>query len=125
MTDDMLVAEARKHLGVFCLRTASLSAGSVAAALLTDSGSIYTGICMDLACGIGFCAEHATVADMLKNRETAIRKVVAVDADGTLPPCGRCRELMIQVDGRNFTCEVILADGNRPLGELLPHYWNA
>ena len=39
-------------------------------ALETASGNVYTGINLDLACGIGFCAEHSAVAEMLKARET-------------------------------------------------------
>jgi hypothetical protein len=52
------------------------SAGSVGAAILTAQGNIYTGICIDLACGLGFCAEVAAVAEMLKARE---RHVLAVE----------------------------------------------
>ena len=36
----------------------SASAGSVAAALLTDKGNVYTGVCIDTPCSMGFCAEH-------------------------------------------------------------------
>ena len=121
MENELLLAEAGKHLGQFCLSEASLTAGSVSAALVTEAGNVYRGICLDLACGIGFCAEHAAIASMLLNRETVIKKIVAVTDDGILPPCGRCRELMLQVDRRNSDCVVILPMGvTRKLGELLP-----
>jgi len=32
------------------------SAGTVAAALKTSAGNIYTGICLDFPSGMGFCA---------------------------------------------------------------------
>ncbi|HVJ73172.1 MAG TPA: cytidine deaminase [Casimicrobiaceae bacterium] len=119
-----LVAEARAVLGKFVLVKPSISAGGVAAALETTSGRIYTGICLDLACGIGFCAEHAAIAEMLKSRETAIRRIVAIDAEGVLAPCGRCRELIIQVDRSNLDCEVILpGDTVARMADLLPRAW--
>jgi cytidine deaminase len=75
------------------------SAGSVGAAILTAKGNIYTGICIDLACGLGFCAEVAAVADMLKARERHVLAVVAVSKRGVLfAPCGRCRETIAQVE---------------------------
>lgn len=124
MESQRLIAEAKKHVGEFPLSKAGLTAGSVAAALVTEAGNIYTGICLDLACGVGFCAEHAAIASMLQNRETVITKIVAVGRDKLLPPCGRCRELMVQVDRRNRECEVLLPDGtSRKLKELLPNSW--
>jgi len=41
--------------------SSNASAGSVAAALLSEHGNVYTGVCIDVPCGIGFCAEHAAV----------------------------------------------------------------
>jgi cytidine deaminase len=74
------------------------TSGDVAAALITTAGRVYTGVCIDTACSLGFCAEHAAVAEMLKARESEIRLIVAVDRAGAVrTPCGRCRELMWQV----------------------------
>ncbi len=97
--------------------------GKVAAAVLSDSGEIYTGICIDSACSLGFCAEHAAIAEMLKHRQTRIVAVVAVKANGAiLPPCGRCREFIYQVNRANLDTQVILGNGRIfPLSELLPH----
>ncbi len=120
-----LISEARKYAGEFKLSTDWLSAGSVSAAILTPTGKVYTGICIDAACGIGFCAEHAAVADMLKDRETRIEMVVAVDGNGKiLPPCGRCRELMMQINAQNGDTRVVV-EGERTvtLRDLLPFRW--
>jgi cytidine deaminase len=97
-------------------------AGGVAAAILSASGRIYTGVCIDTACGMGFCAEHAAVAEMLKSRDSAIALVVAVSAaDGVIAPCGRCRELMWQVNAQNRGARVIIGAGRTlTLAELLP-----
>lgn len=119
-----LIQLANTLVGEFPLSAEGLNAGSVAAALKTKKGSIYTGICLDLSCGIGFCAEHAAIAEMLKARETEIAMIVAVSADGILPPCGRCREMMAQVNRQNLNTQIILPSQRiRPLHELLPEYW--
>ena len=97
-------------------------AGDVAAALVTAAGNVYTGICVDTACSLGFCAEHAAVAEMLKAREAEVRTVVAVNSRGEiLPPCGRCRELLWQVHVRNRDAQVVVGPNElRSLAELLP-----
>jgi len=119
-----LIDAAKDVRGQMQLGGEHFSAGCVAAALRTEAGNIYTGICIDLACGIGFCAEHAAIAEMLKNRETKIDMIVAVSADSIIPPCGRCREMMAQVDEGNLGTQVILSgDRTVPLTELLPHRW--
>src|SRR5215216_4433894 len=82
--------------------SADCHAGDVAAALVTAAGHVYTGICIDTASSLGFCAEHAAVAEMLKAGEAEVRMVVAVQSSGgILAPCGRCRELLWQVHPRN------------------------
>ena len=61
---------------------------------------------------------------MIKGRETQIESIVAVCDDGVLAPCGRCRELLVQVDLRNFDARVGLPDGRVVrLRELLPDHW--
>jgi cytidine deaminase len=62
---------------------------------------------------------------MLKHRETRIAAIVALDATRILPPCGRCRELLLQVDADNGGAAVILAEDRTVLlRELLPEYWD-
>lgn len=121
MTEAELVAAATALAGEF--RTSEdCVAGGVAAALVSTSGRVYTGVCVDTACGMGFCAEHSAVAEMLKARESAIALVAAVSAaSGILVPCGRCRELMWQVDPRNRATRVVVGPGRAvTLAELLP-----
>ncbi|MGI4790842.1 MAG: hypothetical protein ACRYFS_18580, partial [Janthinobacterium lividum] len=94
-----LIEEAKKYVGEFYLSEPDdWTAASVSSALVTEAGNVYTGICLDLACGIGFCAEHSAIASMLQQRETVIKKIVAVNKHHVLAPCGRCRELMFQVN---------------------------
>ena len=99
-------------------------AGDVGCALLSQRGNLYLGVCIDTGSGMGFCAEHSAIAAMITAGETAIAKVVAISSDGkVMPPCGRCRELMYEIDASNLTStEVILAEDQAvKLSELLPH----
>ncbi len=118
-----LIDAAQSVEGTFELSESDLTAASVGAALRTSSGAVYTGVCLDLACGIGFCAEHAAIAEMLKDREVVIAAIVAVNDSQILSPCGRCRELMAQLTPRNADTLVILP-GERvvPLRDLLPEH---
>ena len=121
MTEAEQIAKATALAGEF--RTSdSCIAGEVAAVLVSASGRVYTGVCIDTACSLGFCAEHAAIAEMLKARESEIALVVAVSAKyGILLPCGRCRELMWQVDPRNRATRVIIGHSQVvTLAELLP-----
>jgi len=121
-----LVEIVRPLLGEMILSRPDMTASTVAAAIRTKSGRTYTGVCLHVSCGIGFCAEHAAIAEMIKGRETQIELLVAVCADGILAPCGRCRELMVQVDARNFEAEVALPNGTTTtLRNLLPDHWMA
>jgi cytidine deaminase len=118
-----LIDAARSVCGEFGLED-DFKAAFVGAAVRTAGGNIYTGVCIDLACGLGFCAEVSAIAEMLKNRETWITDVVAVTDEGILPPCGRCREMILQLDRRNFDCRVILGeDKATTLRQLLPNHW--
>lgn len=101
----------------------TVEAGGVAAALLTSEGNVYLGVCIDTACSLGFCAEHAAVAAMLTAGEDRVEKIVAVGADGQpMPPCGRCRELLCQLG--NLEAEVMVApDTVVTLRELMPCSW--
>lgn len=101
-------------------------AGHVGCALETVGGVVFTGICIDVPCSIGICAEQAAIAEMLKNRETKIKRIVAVYEDGSiLPPCGRCRELMSQLDLYNENTMVVVDfEKEVRLKELLPERWD-
>ena len=99
------------------------SVASVASALLTDKGNVYVGVCIDTACSMGFCAEHAAIAQMVLNEESRITRIVAVGVgDKVYPPCGRCREFMYQINYDNLDAEVLVAnDTVVKLEDLLPH----
>jgi cytidine deaminase len=121
VNDSGLIALARSLVGEF--RTSkNCVAGGVAAAIVSRSGRLYTGVCIDTSCSMGFCAEHAAVAEMLKARESEIATVVAVSGTkGIVAPCGRCREFMWQLDARNSSARVLVREDQAvTLAELLP-----
>lgn len=118
-----LIDKAKSVVGEFRIGP-DFTAASVGAALRTASGAIYTGVCFDITCGLGFCAEVSAIAQMLTHRETHIVSIVAVSENSILSPCGRCRETIVQVDLRNLDCLVILSeDRDIILRELIPHHW--
>lgn len=103
----------------------SAYAGSVAAAILTDKGNIYKGVCIDVPSSMGFCAEHSAIAAMVTAGESRIIKLVAVYHTGeVIPPCGRCRQFISQINDNNFQCEVMLKDKIVTISDLLPERWN-
>lgn len=100
-------------------------AGEVGAAILTKSGNVYTGVCIDTGCGMGFCAEHAAAAAMITAGESHVLKMIAVGCNGgIMPPCGRCREFISQLHEENLNAEVMVKKGVIvPIRELLPYDW--
>ncbi len=75
-----------------------IDAGGVAAAILSSSGKIYTGVCIDTCSTLGICAERNAIFNMITNGESIMQKVIAIMPDGkTGAPCGACRELMVQL----------------------------
>ena len=104
-----------------------IEAGGVAAAILTQAGHIYVGVCIDTSCTLGMCAERSAIANMLTHGESRIDKLVAVMEDGRVgSPCGACREFLMQLDRDSGDIEILVnADTEETvrLKELLPDWW--
>lgn len=105
-----------------------VEAGGVAAAILSESGRIYTGVCVDTCSTLGICAERNAIFNMLTNGEDRIRRVLAVMGSGkTGAPCGACRELMVQLMPNDYQKIEIMLDYESgrtiTLGELTPEWW--
>ena len=105
-----------------------VTAGEVSAAILSKSGRIYTGVCVDTCSTLGICAERNAIFNMITNGESEIDKVLAVMPDGTTgAPCGACRELMVQLMPETYKNVEIMLDYQRnkvvTLGELTPEWW--
>ena len=109
--------------------TPFMEAGGVAAAILTNKGNVYLGVCIDTCCSLGMCAERNAIANMITNGESRIVKLVCVMGDGRVgSPCGACREMMMQLDRHSPEIE-ILTDletlSTVTLGDLVPDWWGS
>lgn len=105
-----------------------IDAGGVAAAVLSSSGKIYTGVCIDTCSTLGICAERNAIFNMITNGEEKIEKVLAIMPDGKSgAPCGACRELMVQLMPNDYKNIEILLDYESErivkLGDITPEWW--
>ena len=104
-----------------------VDAGGVAAAILTEAGNIYTGVCIDTCCSLGMCAERNAIANMITNGESRIVKLVCLMGDGRVgSPCGACRELLMQLDPDSPKMEILTdreTEETVTLGDLCPDWW--
>lgn len=105
-----------------------IEAGSVAAAILTAEGKIFTGVCIDTCSTLGICAERNAIFNMITNGEEKIKRVLAIMPNGkTGTPCGACRELMVQLMPNDYKeIEIMLDYENKKvitLGEITPNWW--
>lgn len=103
-----------------------ICSGGVGAAVVSKSGAIYTGVCIDTDCSLGMCAERNAISTMITNGEYEIIMVVAVDKKGkVLPPCGACREFMMQLKNSSDT-EVLIDNKGKvvKLNELMPYSYS-
>ena len=98
------------------------------ASVMSASGKVFTGVCVDTACTLGICAERNAIFNMITNGEERILKVLAIMPDGRIgAPCGACRELMVQMMPDTYKDIRILMDRKTEktvtLGELTPDWW--
>lgn len=105
-------------------------AANVACAVEADNGEIFTGVC--IGGYLSVCAEQTALANMLSKTEPVVKRLVAVWRDESdelyvLPPCGRCREFLLNISQENLNTEIILGkDHQAKLKDLLPfHGWHA
>lgn len=105
-----------------------ISYGMVAAVLESESGKIYTGVNVDLFCGLGYCAERNAAGTMLTEGERVIKRIVCVNKRGNLmTPCGSCREFLYQLSPENKNTKFLTdlnSESYKTLKEFLPDWWN-
>lgn len=121
--DKRLIKKARSLVGEKPIRGGFVK--EVGCALITEKGRVFVGVNMDLAAGIGFCAEHTAISQMItQTDETHIKKIVSLKLDMILTPCGRCRELLNLLDKKNLNTEIIVSEDKKVLlKDLLPMAW--
>ncbi len=102
-----------------------VEAGQVAAALESDHGAIFCGVCLDTACSLGMCAERNAIGTMLTAGSSTVKRLVVVMPDGRLGlPCGACCELLLQLGAG--AAELLLETEpvrTTTISALLPQWW--
>jgi len=121
--DKQLIEKAKALVGERQIKGGTVK--EVGCVLITEKKKIFSGVSLHLSCGIGFCAEHTAISQMItQTDETHIKVIVAVSQKGILPPCGRCRELINILDSRNMETEIIISNTKKvKLRALLPFAW--
>ncbi len=105
-----------------------VTAGEVSAAVLSKTGKIYTGVCIDTCSTLGICAERNAIFNMITNGENEIERVLCIPPfEGKGAPCGACRELMVQLMPESYKDIEIMLDYKTgktvTLGEITPEWW--
>ncbi len=106
---------------------------NVVCALESESGEIYTGFCIESACGVmDLCAERVAALNMYVNSgETVVKRLIVFrdtppSGGGSGMPCGACREFFLQLSPKNKDMEILVDYASREtvtLGELIPNWW--
>jgi cytidine deaminase len=97
----------------------------VGAALLTSGGEVYTGCNIELSTyGLTICAERTAIFKAVSEGQKKF-KAIAVVSDDPLytPPCGSCRQVLVELAG-NIDFIMVNGRGTRKvlkLNSLLPH----
>ena len=101
----------------------------VGAALLTDSGKVYTGTNIENAAfGPTICAERVAIFKAISEGERDFSAIAVVGGkegviDGIFAPCGVCRQVMREFCSDDFTIIMGISETEykkATLGELLP-----
>lgn len=126
MTPEKLVTEAIKAMKY---SYAPYSSFNVGAALLANSGKVYTGCNIENSAYTPTnCAERTAFFKAVSEGEKSFSKIAVVGGlNGIIqkfcPPCGVCRQVMQEFCGSDFT--IYLYDGKNikeySKEELLPH----
>ena len=123
---DLLISKA-KEVQNHRILSPFIECGQVGAALMTKSGNIYTGVCIDTASTLGICAERNAIHTMITNGESQIDRIVCIDSKGNAgAPCGACRELIMQLDKDSKDIKFLMNTNTYEyvtMKELVPNWW--
>lgn len=97
---------------------------AVGAALLTKSGTIYTGCNIENAAyPVSVCAERTAIFKAVSEGEMAFEAIAVATLDGKGYPCGSCRQVMAEF-ALDMTVMLVDAEGRitveSSVRELLP-----
>lgn len=97
---------------------------SVGAALVFDDGSLFCGTNVESASyGLTQCAERVAIGSAVTaGRRRLLMAVITSSAPQVLPPCGACRQVLVEF-GPDAVVFSVAPDGSQrrwSMGELLP-----
>ncbi|MBT9382609.1 cytidine deaminase [Pseudooceanicola sp. CBS1P-1] len=102
----------------------------VGAAVRAVSGTIYAGCNVEnIAYPEGTCAEAGAIAAMVAAGETELTEVLVIaDSPTPTPPCGGCRQKLVEFGKPETKLTMITLEGTRietTLAEILPGRFDA
>ena len=98
----------------------------VGAALITDTGKIYTGCNVEnTSYGLTICAERNAIFKMISDGEYRIAEILVIgDTEEFLPPCGACRQVMTEFSASGTVVYLCNKQGQwkkTTIAELMPY----
>lgn len=96
---------------------------SVGAALLTESGKVYTGVNVENSSyGGAICAERTAFVKAVSEGERKFKAIAVASSGGEALPCGICRQFMYEFEPELDVITGVNEDNLRvqKLNELLP-----
>ena len=80
----------------------------VGAALLCDSGNIYTGVNIENSSyGATICAERSALSAAVGAGEKKFIKIAVASSQGEAWPCGICRQVLMEFSDKNNPMKII------------------
>ncbi|MBL1215819.1 MAG: cytidine deaminase [Ignavibacteriae bacterium] len=117
---------AQKAIDAKSKAVATYSNFHVGSAILTKAGKIYQGANIENSSyGLTICAERTAVFTAVLDGEREFEAVaIASDLDGFCSPCGACRQVLLDLCGKDV--DIVLVDSKSnlrtyKLQELIPH----
>lgn len=97
----------------------------VGAAVETCEGKVYSGCNVENSSyGLTICAERAALAKAVSEGKRLFSRIVIIaDTKIPVPPCGACRQVILELCGRDVLVVMTNLDGqvvSRSIEELLP-----
>lgn len=108
-----------------------IDAHHVVCAIEAEDGKIYTGFCIEGACGVmSLCAERVAALNMyIQSGQTIVKRLIAFrdkpPKKGGMP-CGACREFFMQLSTKNKDMEILTDYETRTtvkLEDVYPNWW--
>ena len=97
----------------------------VGAALLTDEGKVYLGANIESSSySLTICAERTAVFQAILEGERKFKSIaIAGDTEDYLSPCGACRQVLLDLCGKDLEVLMVNKNGDYKkftLNELIP-----